>query len=177
VKLRLERIPSPIGGIILVSDGDMLHALDFDDYEARMLQLLTRYHGACQLVPSRLTSPIATALQAYFDGDMSALASIALSPAGTPFQRAVWTALRDIPSGTTTSYGAIARRIGHPGASRAVGLANGANPIAIVVPCHRVIGANAALTGYGGGLSRKAWLIGHEARHTMCCGKPPDRLI
>ncbi len=82
---------------------------------------------------------------------------------GTEFQRRVWGELREIPLGETISYGELARRLGTPGASRAVGLANGRNPVSIVVPCHRVIGADGRLTGYGGGLERKAWLLRHEA--------------
>ena len=90
------------------------------------------------------------------------VAAIAWATAGTPFQRSVWAALVEIPAGETVSYAALARRIGRPAAVRAVGLANGANPVGIVVPCHRVIGSNGALTGYGGGLPRKAWLLRHE---------------
>jgi methylated-DNA-[protein]-cysteine S-methyltransferase len=104
-------------------------------------------------------------LAAYFAGDLFAVDAIETRTGGTPFQRAVWSALRPIPPGTTVSYGELARAIGRPAASRAVGAANGANPIAIVVPCHRVIGANRTLTGYGGGLARKAWLLEHERRH------------
>src|SRR6202035_4574287 len=100
----------------------------------------------------------------YFDGAMDALAEINTATGGTPFQREVWKALRAIPAGVTISYGQLAVNVGQAGASRAVGAANGANPIAIVVPCHRVIGANGTLTGYGGGLERKTWLLDHERR-------------
>ncbi len=102
------------------------------------------------------------ALRDYFAGAQGVLARVRVAEAGTPFQRKVWRALREIPCGETRSYSELARRIGHPSAVRAVGLANGANPIAIVVPCHRVIGANGTLTGYGGGLERKRWLLDHE---------------
>ena len=91
-----------------------------------------------------------------------AVETVGGNTAGTPFQRAVWAALRAIPVGATTTYGAIAAALGKPGASRAVGMANGSNPVAIVVPCHRVVGANASLTGFGGGLPRKRWLLEHE---------------
>jgi methylated-DNA-[protein]-cysteine S-methyltransferase len=104
-------------------------------------------------------------VQRYFDGELGALDGLAVRTGGTAFQRSVWAELRRIPVATTISYGQLAGRIGRPSASRAVGMANGANPVAIVVPCHRVIGANAKLTGYGGGLHRKAWLIAHERRH------------
>ncbi|MCC7417956.1 MAG: methylated-DNA--[protein]-cysteine S-methyltransferase [Acidobacteria bacterium] len=103
-------------------------------------------------------------LRRYFDGEDAPPSGVVLQMLGTPFERRVWTALLAIPPGETRSYGAIARALGAPGASRAVGLANGANPLAIIVPCHRVVGANGALTGYGGGLDRKAWLLNHEAR-------------
>ncbi len=100
----------------------------------------------------------------YFAGDLRAIEALPVCSAGTEFQRAVWSALREIPCGETWSYGELARRIGRPTAVRAVGLANGANPVAVVVPCHRVIGADRSLTGYGGGLHRKEWLLAHEAR-------------
>jgi methylated-DNA-[protein]-cysteine S-methyltransferase len=98
----------------------------------------------------------------YFGGDLRALDAVPCDPGGTPFQARVWKALRTIPVGTTWSYGALARRIGDPKAVRAVGFANGSNPIAVVIPCHRVIGSNGTLVGYGGGLERKHWLLAHE---------------
>lgn len=98
----------------------------------------------------------------YFAGELNAIDRIPVETGGTPFQREVWRALREIPCGSTTSYGALAKRIGRPAAVRAVGLANGANPVAVVVPCHRVIGSNGSLTGYGGGIERKRWLLDHE---------------
>jgi methylated-DNA-[protein]-cysteine S-methyltransferase len=104
----------------------------------------------------------AAQLTAYFAGELSEF-DLPLAPDGTQFQRQVWSALRQIPYGTTMSYGELADKLGKPGASRAVGLANGRNPIAIVVPCHRVIGSDGSLTGYGGGLDRKQFLLGLEA--------------
>jgi methylated-DNA-[protein]-cysteine S-methyltransferase len=102
----------------------------------------------------------------YFAGELGAIDDLPVKTAGTPFQRAVWSALREIPLGATESYGKLAERIGRPTAVRAVGLANGSNPIGIVVPCHRVIGANGSLTGYGGGMERKRWLLEHEKAQT-----------
>ncbi len=102
-------------------------------------------------------------LAAYFAGELRQFA-VPLESEGSPFQKAVWQALCDIPFGATESYGGLARRLGNANASRAVGLANGRNPISIIVPCHRVIGANGSLTGYGGGLERKRWLLEHELR-------------
>jgi O-6-methylguanine DNA methyltransferase len=166
MRLRLERRVSPIGVILLVADEDgALRALDFDDYEARMSELLRRHYGPCALAAGAAPKSATDALEAYFEGDLNALANVSVATGGSPFQREIWAALRKIPAGTTISYGQLAARVGRPRASRAVGLANGANPIGIVVPCHRVIGANGALTGYGGGLHRKRWLLDHERRH------------
>jgi methylated-DNA-[protein]-cysteine S-methyltransferase len=102
------------------------------------------------------------AVSSYFDGDLKAIDNLPVQTAGTPFQSEVWRALRGIPCGSTVSYAELARRIGRPAAVRAVGLANGSNPVGIVVPCHRVIGADGSLTGYGGGIERKRWLLSHE---------------
>jgi methylated-DNA-[protein]-cysteine S-methyltransferase len=161
MRLFREHVLSPIGTILLVSDGTALYALDFEDCEGRALRLLRRYHGVCEMVPGR-TAGVAERLAAYFAGELTALDAIPVQTGGSEFQRRVWRALRRIPAGSTMSYGRLAAEIGAPIASRAVGLANGANPVALVVPCHRVIGANGSLTGYGGGLWRKAWLLRHE---------------
>jgi len=147
----------------IVSDAQgHLRALDFEDHEARMHQLLRLHYGTVSLIDAQAPRLITDAIEAYFDGESAPLHALPTQTAGTPFQRAVWRALMDIAPGQTESYGSLARRLGKPGASRAVGLANGANPISIVVPCHRVIGASGALTGYGGGLWRKQWLLAHE---------------
>ena len=164
LQLLLERLPSPLGTILLVSDGEALRALDFDEYEHRMHRLLRLHYGAYALTPTGGIGPLGRAIQGYFEGDMAALDGLAVRTGGTAFQRLVWSELRLIPPGATISYGRVAERVGRAKASRAVGLANGANPVAIVVPCHRVIGADAKLTGYGGGLWRKRWLIEHERR-------------
>ena len=160
--LLLQRLPSPIGTILLVSDGETVRAVDFEDYEARMRTLLRRYAGDHELREGRAPRAVTSALKNYFSGDYDALDSIRVETGGTAFQQRVWRALRDIPAGGTLSYGALAAKLGMPKASRAVGLANGANPICIVLPCHRVIGADGSLTGYGGGLPRKKWLLAHE---------------
>jgi methylated-DNA-[protein]-cysteine S-methyltransferase len=157
-------VPSPLGTLLLVTEGDTVRALDFHDYQHRLHRLLRLHYGAYQLsaaAPYHATRP---ALDAYFEGDLTAIDSIAVATNGTVFQQKVWTALRPIPPGTTCSYSALAARIGAASAHRAVGAANGANPIAIIIPCHRLAGANAKLTGYGGGLERKQWLLNHEAR-------------
>ncbi len=165
MKLLLDQIESPIGTILLVSDGEALHALDFADCEPRVHRLLRIHYGSYELKPAPITGDLGRNVQAYFEGDLAALDRVPVRTGGTEFQRTVWAALRLIPPGTTTTYGSLAAAIGRPKANRAVGLANGANPVAIVVPCHRVIGADASLTGYGGGLDRKKWLIAHERQH------------
>jgi O-6-methylguanine DNA methyltransferase len=162
-RFRHDRFASPIGSILLVTDDEgRLRVLDFDDHEDRMHRLMQRQYGECSLTPGRAPKTIRTALETYFDGDLRAIDSIEVATAGSPFQRQVWAALRDIPAGATESYGALAARLGMPKAMRAVGLANGSNPIGIVVPCHRVTGADGSLTGYGGGIERKRWLLRHE---------------
>jgi len=167
MELCRAELPSPIGPITVVSDRDgNLRALDFDGYDERFHRLLARHYGAALVLRETAAPPyIAGALNAYFDGDIGALAALPTRTNGSDFQRRVWAALTAIAPGETLSYGALAARIGAPKASRAVGLANGANPIAIAVPCHRVIGANGSLTGFGGGIERKRWLLAHEAAH------------
>jgi len=165
--LSLSRLDSPLGVLLAVSDArDCLRALDFEDHEPRMLRLLRTQNGVEGDRVRAGTAPAAVreSLAAFFRGELDALSRIAVATRGTAFQRRVWAALRQIPSGATTSYSALARAIGAPNAYRAVGLANGANPIAIIVPCHRVVGADGSLTGYGGGIARKQWLLDHERR-------------
>jgi methylated-DNA-[protein]-cysteine S-methyltransferase len=163
----LDRIPSPVGEIFAVTSAEALHALDFHDYTERMHRLLEVHYGSVELLERRETLGVRERLDRYFDGDFDAFAGLALRTNGTPFQSAVWTALCTIPPGSTTSYGAIARALGTPAGARAVGIANGANPIGIIVPCHRVIGADGSLTGYGGGLERKSWLLRHEGARLL----------
>lgn len=130
-----------------------------------MRRMLQRHYGddAARLRETTHSSALGRSLKAYFEGDIDAITGASTATNGTAFQRKVWDALRAIPAGRPISYGVLAARIGKPKAVRAVGLANGANPIAIFVPCHRVIGADNSLTGYGGGLDRKRWLLQHEA--------------
>lgn len=170
LQLYKAHIPSPLGEMTIVADdAGNLRALDWTDAEAKTLRGLQRHYGehGFALHPAAQrhgpTEAIAGALKRYFVGEPDALAAIPVKTGGTAFQREVWRALRTIPRGATRSYAEIARQIGRPKAVRAVGLANGANPISVVVPCHRVIGADGSLTGYGGGLERKRWLLDHEA--------------
>lgn len=163
--LFFDHVPSPIGVIQLVFDEHHdLRALDFDDHEARLARLLRVHYGDAVATPASTPEAIAAPLAAFFAGEIAAIDAIAVRTNGTDFQRRVWAELRRIPAGATTSYGKLAATIGRPTAVRAVGLANGANPVGIVVPCHRVIGADGSLTGYGGGIERKRWLLAHEAR-------------
>lgn len=165
--------------MLLIHDPEgRVHALDFDEFEPRMRRLLRLQYGADgnDIALEDRTAPVAIrrALSDYFAGDLTATDGIPVATNGTPFQRDVWAGLRTIRVGTTLSYGALARQLGRPKAVRAVGLANGANPVAIVVPCHRVIGADGSLTGYGGGLDRKRWLLAHEG---IVLGKAAARRI
>jgi methylated-DNA-[protein]-cysteine S-methyltransferase len=161
--LSIDQLPTPLGTTLLVSDAaGVLRALDFADHETRMLRLLRLHYGAVTLQPGRAPPQVREALARYFAGELTALREISWHTAGTQFQRTVWRALTHIAAGTTTTYGTLARTLGVPNAARAVGLANGSNPVSIVVPCHRVIGADGKLTGYGGGLHRKQWLLCHE---------------
>jgi methylated-DNA-[protein]-cysteine S-methyltransferase len=165
LELLMERVKTPIGEMLIVADHNgNLRATDWTDHEVRMRRFLRLHYGenAFQLEPTRNLKSLTTAIHSYFAGDLKAIDALPVQTNGTPFQRQVWHALREIPCGTTVSYAELAKRIGRPNAVRAVGLANGANPIGIVVPCHRVIGANGSLTGYGGGIDRKRWLLEHE---------------
>jgi methylated-DNA-[protein]-cysteine S-methyltransferase len=165
MRLSLDHHTSPIGTILTVTDTEgYLRALDFLDHESRMHRLLRVHYGTYTLTDGPRDPRIATALAAYFEGCGDMLDDLPVRTMGTAFQRDVWGALRVIPAGETMSYGALAKKLERPAASRAVGLANGANPVAIVVPCHRVIGSDGALTGYGGGVHRKEWLLAHERR-------------
>ena len=163
MKLYLGRLDSPVGPLRLVwCDDDAIRALHMGGSEEQLRKTLQVHYGPIELIAADAPSAFCRPLEAYFSGELTAINSLPVQTAGTPFQRQVWAALREIPAGTTTSYGQLAARIGRPSASRAVGLANGSNPVGIVVPCHRVIGANGTLTGYAGGLDRKRWLLQHE---------------
>ena len=161
--LNLDRLSTPIGTALLITDSSgVLRALDWEEHEPRMRELLRLQYGAVVLKAARSPGELRSALTGYFKGNLDCLKTIKWRVAGTPFQHKVWTALAKIPAGTTMSYGALAARLGAPRAMRAVGHANGSNPISVVVPCHRLIGANGALVKYGGGLERKRWLLQHE---------------
>ncbi|MCP3103786.1 methylated-DNA--[protein]-cysteine S-methyltransferase [Myxococcus sp. K15C18031901] len=170
LKLLIDRTQTPIGELIVVADTEgHLRAVDWTEYEERMRRLLRQHYGegGYTLEPARDPGGLTGRMRDYFTGRLDIIDAMPTRTAGTAFQREVWTALRDIPCGATITYSELARRIGRPAAVRAVGLANGANPVGIVVPCHRVVGANGTLTGYGGGLERKRWLLAHESRASL----------
>lgn len=163
--LLVDRVLTPIGDLLVVADREgKLRATFWTDDEEDLRRVLERHSPGMQVELEPASDPhgLTSAMAAYFAGELHAIDTLPVETAGTPFQREVWRALREIPCGTTVSYGELARRIGRPAAVRAVGLANGSNPIGVVVPCHRVIGSNGSLTGYGGGIERKRWLLDHE---------------
>jgi methylated-DNA-[protein]-cysteine S-methyltransferase len=159
----IDRLETPIGRALLVTDaGGILRAFDWEDHSSRVKELLRLQYRAVPLKDGPAPPQVRAALSAYFEGDLAALRRIKWRVAGTAFQRRVWMALAQIPPGTTMTYGALAAKLGIPKAMRAVGHANGSNPLSVVVPCHRLIGANGSLVKYGGGLNRKRWLLAHE---------------
>ena len=165
LELLIDSLSTPIGELLIAADRNgRLRTIDWSDHEKRMRLLLDRYCGKGAYMFERARNPggLTAAMRAYFKGDIAAIDRLPVATTGTPFQKSVWQALRKIRGGTTISYAELAARIGKPRAIRAAGLANGQNPISIVVPCHRVIGSNGTLTGYGGGLPRKKWLLEHE---------------
>jgi methylated-DNA-[protein]-cysteine S-methyltransferase len=165
LQLLMDRVGTPLGELFIVADEDgNLRSTVWADHETHLRPSLELHYGknGFTIEPGRNPSGLTEAIGRYFAGDLAAIDTLPVQTAGTPFQREVWRALRDIPCGTTISYAALAGRIGRPNAVRAVGLANGSNPIGIVVPCHRVIGSDGSLTGYGGGIERKRWLLRHE---------------
>jgi methylated-DNA-[protein]-cysteine S-methyltransferase len=159
----LDRLNTPIGPALLVTDAEgTLRAFDWEDHAKRVTELLRLQYGAVVLRDARAPEATRKALSGYFEGDLASLNKITWRVAGTAFQRKVWTALPNIPPGATMTYGALAVELGIPKAVRALGHANGSNPLSVVVPCHRLIGANGSLVKYGSGLARKRWLLAHE---------------
>lgn len=161
-----DHVESPVGAVYIGGSDEGIHRIDFvadAADEARFLERLEHDSGSLPYEDPAAAREATEELRAYFAGDRFEF-ELPLAAKGTAFQQTVWQALRAIPYGTTSSYGAVAKTIGRPSASRAVGMANSRNPIGIVVPCHRVIGASGALTGYAGGLDRKQWLLALEAR-------------
>ncbi|HTN87016.1 MAG TPA: methylated-DNA--[protein]-cysteine S-methyltransferase [Sorangium sp.] len=163
MELSLDEVETPVGPLLLVAGGGAIHALEFADCAPRLHRSLAARYGAVVLRGAADPSGFSSRLRAYLRGDHVALSDIPVEPGGTPFQRRVWAEVQRISPGATRTYGEVAATLGQPSASRAVGLANGRNPVCLVIPCHRVIGAGGELTGYAGGLERKRWLLAHEA--------------
>lgn len=153
---------SPVGPLNVVTDNGVIVMINFPDFGGRVALQARKVLQGESTIDESPHAPTATALEAYFGGELDALEDLPIAPRGTDFELSVWRALRAIPAGETRSYGDIAKDIDRPTAVRAVGRANAINPIPLVVPCHRVIGANGSLTGFGGGLETKAWLLRHE---------------
>jgi methylated-DNA-[protein]-cysteine S-methyltransferase len=155
--------------VIAVDHDANLRAVDWADHADRMLNLLRRHYGknGFTLDAAQIPAGLTQTLKSYFAGELSSIDAVPTVTAGTPFQREVWRSLREIPCGLAITYGELAKRIGRPNAVRAVGFANGSNPIEIVVPCHRVIGSGGSLTGYGRDIERKRWLLDHECKIGM----------
>jgi methylated-DNA-[protein]-cysteine S-methyltransferase len=164
-----------MGSIYLVFGEGVLRAVEFDDPRKSLPKPWNRRFGSIELILGTGVPEIVKRIDAYFAGDIHAIDTIPTETGGTPFQQSVWRELRNIPAGRTASYGDIARAIGNPKAVRAVGRANGANPISIVIPCHRVIGTSGHLVGYGGGLDRKTWLLEHESALPPKAARPRPR--
>ncbi|HEY4122380.1 MAG TPA: methylated-DNA--[protein]-cysteine S-methyltransferase [Byssovorax sp.] len=162
--LRRLRLDTPVGAArALIDDDDATCALGFEDGFAELERRVTARSDARVVEGDASTTTLARALEAYFAGDLGALAAVAARPRGTAFEERVWTALRDIGPGETRAYGELAASLGAPSAARAVGAANGKNPVSLIIPCHRVVGARGELTGYAWGVARKRWLLEHEA--------------
>ncbi|WP_029592759.1 methylated-DNA--[protein]-cysteine S-methyltransferase [Franconibacter pulveris] len=160
-----DKIATPLGPLWVICDEQFnLRAVEWEEHSDRMEQLLVIHYGAQGFRRAASENPggLSDKLRDYFDGNLSIIDTLPTATAGTPFQREVWKRLRDIPCGQVMHYGQLAEALGRAGAARAVGAANGANPVSIVVPCHRVIGRSGALTGYAGGVQRKEWLLRHE---------------
>ncbi len=162
MRLEIAEAATPLGAVTIAVEGEGLRGLCFSDYWDEVRRSLERWHGKLELALAVDPAGVATRLRRYFDGDLAAIEEIRVDPSGTAFQKRVWSALRKLPVGRTASYRDLARSIGHPEAVRAVGAANGSNPIWLVVPCHRAIASDGTLGGYGGGLDRKRWLLEHE---------------
>ena len=165
LRLLEDKIATPLGPLWVICDEQyQLRAVEWEEHSNRMEELLNihyRVQGYERIAASN-PNGLSQKLADYFSGDLSVIESLPTATAGTPFQRQVWQALRTIPCGQVMHYGQLADTLGRPGAARAVGAANGSNPVSIVVPCHRVIGRNGTMTGYAGGVGRKEWLLRHE---------------
>ncbi len=163
MKLFFDQIIAPFATIHLVTDGQSMISLDFQGFEERLDKLIVKRYKDYKLADRDNPQGFSDKIRAYLMGNIAAIDDIPVNTGGTDFQKSCWQLLRKIPAGETWTYGQMARMLGNPKAVRAVGMANSLNPVGIVVPCHRVIGANGKLTGYASGLSVKQWLLEHES--------------
>lgn len=163
MNLGMGRVGSPVGEIRYIFSSAGVCTLDFGEAWSRRWKTLERRFGKFSMENEPDSWDLAARLADYFAGDGEAFEGIVTDAGGTPFQQKVWAELRKLQFGERISYGELAKRIGSPKAVRAVGAANGANPVALIVPCHRVVGANGRLVGYASGVDRKRWLLAHEA--------------
>jgi methylated-DNA-[protein]-cysteine S-methyltransferase len=166
-------IDSPIGELTCLVREGVLVGVEFDGGRGATVGYVRRRFPDETIADVYEAGGVRASFDRYFAGDAGALDGLAVDPGGTPFQTRVWMTLREIGAGTTWSYAELAERVGSPAAVRAVGAANGANPIPLVLPCHRVIGRNGKLVGYGGGLARKEWLLRHEGVGSTEAGRQP----
>lgn len=160
--IALATVDSPIGELTVAARGRRVCLVHFGPVSKYVQSALATWYPDSSVGSADDPGGVVSVLTRYFGGDLASLDEVDVELHGTPFQQRVWNALRTVPAGTTTSYADLAGRVGSPAAVRAVGAANGANPVAVVLPCHRIIGSNGSLTGYGGGLDRKRWLLAHE---------------
>lgn len=165
LRLLEDKIATPLGPLWVICDETCrLRAVEWEEHSDRMVKLLDIHYRAqgYERIPVNNPDGLSDRLREYFEGDLDIITTLPTATAGTAFQRDVWAMLRTIPAGQVMHYDELAAKLDRPGAARAVGAANGANPISIVVPCHRVIGRNGTMTGYAGGVQRKQWLLQHE---------------
>jgi len=162
MQLLSTTVRTPLGAMVSLWGDHGLLALSWADRQAQTLRHLRRHLGVMEVREVANLPALSQAIHAYLNGNLTALGRLPVAPPGTSFQRCVWAALREIPVGQTWSYGQLARHIGRPTAYRAVAQANGANPVPLVIPCHRVIGSDGGLGGFSAGLPRKRWLLSHE---------------
>ena len=161
-RVDIASVGSPIGELTVAARGSKVCLVHFGPDSEQVRRALTSWYPDHAIELAADPGGVVAVLQRYFAGDLASLDEVDVELHGTDFQQRVWQALRSVAAGTTSSYAEQARKVGAPAAVRAVGAANGANPVAVVLPCHRIIGSNGTLTGYGGGLDRKRWLLNHE---------------
>ena len=160
--IALATVDSPIGELTVAARGSRVCLVHFGPVSKYVKSALATWYPDAPVEPGDDPGGVVSVLVRYFGGDLASLEEVEVELHGTPFQQRVWNALRTVAAGTTTSYAKLAGRVRAPAAVRAVAAANGANPVAVILPCHRIIGINGSPTGYGGGLDRKRWLLHHE---------------